>query len=80
MQINGKRRRDWHFFSARASALVPRGFAARPSLVLSIYCHLKEEQGTARSLLSLVIASLVNGKGSHVIYTRESGKNMKGLC
>lgn len=50
------------FFSARASALVLRGFAARPSLVLSIYCHLKEEQGTARSLRSLVIASLATVK------------------
>ena len=50
------------FFSARASALVPRGFSARPSLVLSIYCHLKEEQETARSLRSLVIASLATVK------------------
>ena len=50
------------FFSARVSALVPRGFSARPSLVLSIYCHLKEEQETARSLRSLVIASLATVK------------------
>ena len=36
--------------------------AARPSLVLSIYCGLKEEQETARSLRSFVIASLVTVK------------------
>lgn len=48
-----------------ASRLAPHSFSR---------FTVKEEQGTARSLLSLVIASLVNGKGSHVIYTRESGK------
>ena len=30
-----------YFFFARNSALVPRGFAARPALMLSIYCALK---------------------------------------
>ena len=36
-------------FFARASALVPCGFAAFPSCMLSIYCALKEKQGTTRS-------------------------------
>lgn len=54
--------------------LPPSFLAACPSLVLSIYCGLKEEQETARSLRSLVTASLVNGNGRHVIHMRESGK------
>lgn len=79
MQINeerlGRRAQKQDFF------FVPHGFAARPSLVLSIYCGLKEEQETARSLRSLVTASLVNDKGRHVMHPHERiGKNMSGLC
>ena len=72
MQINGTKeerlgRREQkgfsHFFLRSSFVLRSSRLRRSPlTVVLSIFCGLKEEQDTARSLRSLVIASLVTVK------------------